>query len=254
MQLTQVNGPLARRVADLGGAFEVLAGPSWRDPWTVPAPIRGLEPAKPVRVAIVLDPASEGTAEQVQDGVRKAAQALELAGYAVDETEPPSVVAAAKALVVMLTTPGIRALAQQVMPPSLPFSARRFMSAFFEAAGDPDAVAAEQAFITRHALLRSWSEFQEHHPLIVAPIATDIPRKAGTDLGEGQVAEDLKIMRMAMAVNALGLPAVALPVGIRDGFPQAVQVIGPRYREDLCLDAAEAIEDQVGIITPIDPR
>jgi amidase len=33
-----------------------------------------------------------------------------------------------------------------------------------------------------------------------------------------------------------------------------VQVIGPRYREDLCLDAAEAIEDQVGIITPIDPR
>jgi Asp-tRNA(Asn)/Glu-tRNA(Gln) amidotransferase A subunit family amidase len=36
---------------------------------------------------------------------------------------------------------------------------------------------------------------------------------------------------MAMAVNALGLPAVALPVGIEDGLPQAVQVIGPRYRE-----------------------
>ena len=61
-------------------------------------------------------------------------------------------------------------------------------------------------------------------------------------------------MRMAMAVNTLGLPAVALPVGIRDGLPQAVQVIGPRYREDLCLDAAAAIEDRLGIITPIDPR
>ena len=45
-------------------------------------------------------------------------------------------------------------------------------------------------------------------------------------------------MRMAMAVNALGLPAVGLPVGIRDGLPQAVQLIAPRYREDLCLDAA----------------
>ena len=48
--------------------------------------------------------------------------------------------------------------------------------------------------------------------------------------------------------------AVALPVGIGDGLSQAVQVIGPRYREDLCLDAAAALEDRVGVITPIDPR
>ena len=128
------------------------------------------------------------------------------------------------------------------------------MSAFFEAAGDPDAMDVEQAFITRLSVLRSWGECSEHHPLIIAPIATDIPRKAGTDLEEGQVAEDLRIMRMAMAVNALGLPAVALPVGITDGLPQAVQVIGPRYREDLCLDAADAIEDRIGVLTPIDPR
>lgn len=254
MQLAQVNGPLARRVADLRGAFEVLAGPTWQDPWTVPAPLRGPEPAKPVRVAVVLDPAGLGTAKQVQDGVRRAANALEQAGYVVDEVEPPGIAAAANALVIMLATPGIRAIWQQVMPPSLPEPTRRFMSAFFAAAGDPDAVAAEEAFITRQATLRSWSEFSEHHPLIVAPIATDIPRRAGTDLDEGQVAEDLKIMRMAVAVNTLGLPAVALPVGIRDGLPQAVQVIGPRYREDLCIDAAAAIEDQVGIITPIDPR
>lgn len=61
-------------------------------------------------------------------------------------------------------------------------------------------------------------------------------------------------MRMALAVNALGLPAVALPVGVAEGLPQVVQVIGPRYREDLCLDAAAAIEDRLGSITPIDPR
>ena len=234
MQLTRVNGPLARRVADLRPAFEIIAGPTWRDPWTVPAPLRGPELAKPIRVALVLDPAGQGTAEQVQDGVRKAADALEEAGYVVDEVEPPGIDAAAKALVVMLSTPGIRAVWQQVMPPSLPVATQRFMAAFFEAAGDPDAVAAEQSFITRQSMLRSWSEFQEHYPLIVAPIATDIPRKAGTDLDEGRVAEDLRAMRMAMAVNALGLPAVALPVGIGDGLPQAVQVIGPRYREDLC--------------------
>ena len=140
------------------------------------------------------------------------------------------------------------------MPASLPAATQRFMSAFFEAASDPDAVAAEQSFVTGQAVSRSWSEFQEHHPLIVAPIATDIPRKAGTDLDEGQVAEDPQAMRMAMAVNTLGLPAVALPVGTRDGLPQAVQVIGPRNREDLILEAAAAIQDCLGIITPIDPR
>jgi amidase len=59
---------------------------------------------------------------------------------------------------------------------------------------------------------------------------------------------------MVVTINALGLPAVALPVGIEQNLPQSVQVIGPRFREDVCLDAAEAIESQVGIFTPIDPR
>jgi amidase len=59
---------------------------------------------------------------------------------------------------------------------------------------------------------------------------------------------------MTFAANSLGLPAVALPVGVAEGLPQAVQLIGGRYREDLCLDAAAAIEERLGIITPIDPR
>jgi amidase len=254
IQLTSVNGPLARRVADLRGALALIAGPTWRDPWTVPAPLRGHQPPRPTRVAVVLDPAGQGIAKQVQDGVRKAARALEDAGCAVEEVEPPSIDEAAQALVVMLSTPGTRAVWQQVMPPSLPAPTQQFMAAFFDAAGNPDAMAAEQSFIIRHSVLRSWAEFQETYPVIVAPIATDVPSMAGSDLDEGQVAKDLITMRMAMAVNALGLPAVAVPVGTQDGLPQAVQVIGPRYREDLCLEAAGMIEDIVGIITPIDPR
>jgi hypothetical protein len=31
-------------------------------------------------------------------------------------------------------------------------------------------------------------------------------------------------------------------------------VIGPRYREEICLDDAAMIEDRLGIITPMDPR
>lgn len=85
IQLTGVSGPLARRIADLRAAFEIIAGPTWRDPWSVPVPLRGPDTGGPPRVALVLDPAGQGTAEQVRDGLLKAAAALEDAGYLVDE-------------------------------------------------------------------------------------------------------------------------------------------------------------------------
>jgi amidase len=201
---------------------------------------------------MVVDPGGQGTAEQVQDGVRTAARALEDAGYEVEEVEPPSTELAAKTLLDMLNTPDTR-VGWQMMSSLMPADTQRFMSAFIEVAGNPDPVTSMQSFMIRQSLLRAWGEFQERHPLIVAPIYTDIPFEVGTDLEDGRVAETIRGMRMALAVNALGLPAVALPVGIRDGLPQSVQVIGPRYREDLCLDAAAALEDRLGIITPIDP-
>jgi amidase len=110
-----------------------------------------------------------------------------------------------------------------------------------------------QVFTTRHSLLRVWGEFQQTRPLIVAPVCISIPFEAGVDLADGAVAQTIHSMRMATAVNALGLPAVAVPMGIEDGLPQVVQVIGPGYREDLCLVAAAALEDRAGTITPIDP-
>lgn len=252
-QLTVVVGPMARRVVDLRGAFDVLAGPSWRDPWSVPAPLRGPAPAQPVRVALVSDPARLGTATQVRDGVARAGRALAEAGYAVDEVEPPSVESAARAGLAMLNTPEIRAQ-WHAMSAFLPADTQRFLGAFYRVAGDTDAVTAMQGFITRQSLLQAWGEFQRSRPLIVAPVCTDVPFDAGTDLADGWVARTIRAMGMAIAVNALGLPAIAVPVGVADGLPQVVQIIGPRYREDLCLDAAQALEDSAGVITPIDSR
>ena len=246
-QLMMVDGPMARRVGDLRVALQVMAGPTWRDPWSMPAPLRGAEPPKPVRVALVVDPAGQGAAGQVQEGVRKAASALEDAGYVVDELEPPSIEVAAKAALDMIVA-DTRAT-WGLMPFSMPADTTRFISSLLEVAGDPDPL----CLMTRAWLLRAWAEFQEEHPLIVAPIYTRIPFEVGKDLSVAEVAETVRGMRMAIAVNALGLPAVAVPVGTGDGLPQVVQVIGGRYREDLCLDAAAALEERLGIITPIDP-
>ena len=251
-QLMGVDGPMARRVADVRVAFEIMAGPTWRDPWTVPAPLSGHELARPIRVALVVDPAGRGTVAQVQDGVRKAASALEDAGYSVDEVEPPDIDLAAQ-LWLDLSVPSLRT-GWEIWGPLVRAETLQFVQPFFEVAGAKGLEATIQALITRAAVLRAWGEFQETHPLIVAPVCTELPFEVGADRRVEGVAAIVRAMRMAIAVNTLGLPAVAIPVDVADGLPQAVQVIGPRYREDLCLDASTAIEDRLGIPTPIDPR
>ena len=250
-QLMGVEGPMARRIADLRAVLEVIAGPTWRDPWTVPVPLRGPELAGPVWVALVADPAGMGTSPQVQAGIRKAGLALADAGYVVEEVEPPSIAEAAKIAIDMLNPDWH--LFWQFVSSSMTPETQRVMAALFEAVGDPDPLTTSLSFMKRQSLLRAWGEFQETYPLILAPVGTGVPFDVGSDLSGTGVSEIHRAMRMAHAVNALGLPAVAVPVGVSDHLPQGVEVIGPRYREDLCLDAAAALEERLGIITPIDP-
>lgn len=253
VQLTSVNGPMARHVADLRAALAVMAGLDPRDPWSVPAPVEGPDLARPVRVALVLDPGGLGVDPQVADGLRTAATTLEDAGYVVEELEPPGVEEACRMLLDMLNTPDVRAL-WTTTAPMLPDDTRRFLTEFQSVAGEVSALGGFRSLVGRSALLRSWSAFQADHPLILAPIGSHRPFAAGRDLDDGAVAETLQRMRMAMAVNALGLPAVAVPVGVGEGLPRVVQIIGPRFREDACLDAAQALEERLGVLTPIEPR
>ena len=49
-------------------------------------------------------------------------------------------------------------------------------------------------------------------------------------------------------MNFLGLPAGVVPIDLVDGLPAGVQVIGARFREDLVLDALEAVEARAGFL------
>ena len=53
--------------------------------------------------------------------------------------------------------------------------------------------------------------------------------------------------------NCLGIPSVALPMGVDNGLPTGIQIYSEMYREDICLLASELIQEEVSCPTPIDP-
>ncbi len=252
-QLFAVNGPMARRVADLRLALGAICGPDPRDPGWVPAPLQGPPLATPVQVAVTVDPAEQGCDPAVAAGVRRAAEALAEAGYRVAEVEPPRIAEGA-ALWAALITAEAR-LAEATVRPLLGPDAQRFNDLLLASAPALDHAGYVAGFATRAAIVRAWSLFQADWPLVLGPVATIAPPPVGFDLADADAeARVVRAHRLTTLVNLLGLPSVAVPVGLADGLPQGVQLIAPRFREDLCLDAAQAIEDRLGILTPLDPR
>jgi amidase len=253
MQLMSVQGPLARRVADVRLGLAAMSVRDARDPWWVPAPPEGPAVARPIRVALTIDPARQGVHAEVAGAVRAAGAALADAGYAVEEVEPPDVAGAAAcwAAVVInemrhVTQPYIRKHGDAQINRSLDF--------MLGGAPDVDLVGYMKALGERTKHVRDWMAFLERYPLVVGPVSTEPPFEVGFDtLSQPRADEVLRAQRLLVAVNLLGLPATAVPVGRTGNIPLGVQVIGSRYREDLTLDAAEIIEARHGLPTPIDP-
>jgi amidase len=253
MQLMSVQGPLARRVADVRLGLAAMSVRDARDPWWVPAPPEGPAVARPIRVALTVDPARQGVHAEVAAAVRAAGAALADAGYAVEEVEPPDVAGAAAcwAAVVInemrhVTQPYIRKHGDAQINRSLDF--------MLGGTPDLDLAGYMQALGERTKHVRDWMAFLERYPLVVGPVSTEPPFEVGFDtLSQERADEVLRAQRLLVAVNMLGLPATAVPVGRTGNIPLGVQIIGSRYREDLTLDAAEVIEARHGLPTPIEP-
>ena len=89
--LMSAQGPLARSVADVRLALEVMSQRDPRDPWWVPAPLVGPKPRGPIKVALAKLPGDMDVDPSVRAALRQAADHLERSGYRVSEVEVPDI-------------------------------------------------------------------------------------------------------------------------------------------------------------------
>lgn len=253
MQLMAVQGPMARAALDLRIAFEIMSRPSDRDPWYTPMPFAGPTLPNPIRVAVATDPSGQGVDPAVADGVQRVAAVLADAGYDVEELPLPSVAQASDVWITLILAE-IRMM-WSLFETIVSDDARQFLAAALELREPLAQEAYAVAFMERQGIARTWTQFQSDVPLVVGPVGTQLPFAVGADLGGAEDVDGLRrTLDLTLLCNCLGLPSVALPAGTGHHLPLGAQIIGRRYREDLCLTAAWEVERALGTITPIDPR
>jgi len=251
-QMTNCQGPMARRVADLRLALGIISAPDACDPRWVPAPLQGPALKRPIRVAAVRNPAGAGIDLHVRAGIDRAAGWLADAGYEVVDVEPPQITKVAQSWFDAIWA-DVGAMWPS-MEPDTGDGERKFVEACLaqEVFKPVDQTAQRAAWVEVYQHSAAWNQFFQNYPVVLSPVCCERPWVINDD--HSRVAQIAKAMRMVVAVNILGLPSCAVPVGCDDGLPQGVQLIGARFREDLLLDAAQAIENRAPVLTPIEPR
>ncbi|MGH3733838.1 MAG: amidase [Acidimicrobiales bacterium] len=250
-QIMLAEGVMARHAGDLRRGLEVVMGAHRADPQSVDVTLHGAPVSK--RVALVPEPFGGETDSEIAEGVRRAGRALEDAGYEVEEVEPPLLFDSYVVWAELMTTS--MALDTEDLTAVIGEDGLRFLelgAAEFPAA-TPESV--DLMHRNRFRIARAWRQFFTTYPLVVGPTWTQPPFPLGFDIADKESAmKVLEMARFVLPANLLGLPAACVPVGFARDFPTGVQIIGDLFRDDLCLNAAEAVEQSLGVITPIDPR
>ena len=249
-QLLLTEGPMARHVKDLRLAYETLSGRDSRDPQSTDAPLYGPDVKK--RAAIVTDIPGVELPESTRDALLQAATALKEMGWETVEIQPPELAHVHEVWMHHLSADFKPLLGD--MSAVMTDAPLEFLRLLCER-NDPAAVGLANIHAERNRLSRLWSEFFTANPIMVGPTWTGPQFEHDADIN-GVVGLELAIdlLRFISPANVLGLPSAAIPIGVTDGLPTGVQVYADRWRDDLALSGAEAIEAVVGQICPIDPR
>ncbi|MGW4210401.1 amidase [Lentzea sp. NPDC004789] len=253
-----VEGPIARHVEDLRLALRAMSTHDPRDPASLPVGYRD-EPALPpgTKIGVVRAVPGVDTCQENLRAVDEAATRLEDAGYRTVEVDLPEIVEAHR-LWLLLLFEELRIGAPEMLAVGGAElrQAMEYNFAVEDAAWGPDATL--ETFLRGHTRRNELLSLMENHftdvPLLLTPFSAVRAPEHGADFASLERASELIWAQWPMTfVPCLGLPAATVPTGVAGGLPGSVQIIGGRFRESWILDAAQAVEDRVGVITPIDP-
>ena len=184
--------------------------------------------------------------------MRRAGDALADAGYDVVEAEPPLYEPRSRcgaACCSSTSTSRMRSLraghgARRDPLPGLrrPLSRRSTSAGVFA------------IVVERGAIAARWNGFLLEYPLILSPIWTQPPFAArlATSRTRRSAQATLRLMRPVCPRTSSGCPLPRCRPGA-GGLPAGVQVMGARFQDLACLEAAEAIETALGVAEAIDP-
>ena len=247
--LMSAQGPLARHVADVRLALEAMSQRDPRDPWWVPAPLVGEKPKGPIKVALAKIPEDMDVDPSVAAALRQAADHLERSGYRVSEVEVPDINGVWQTWCDIITNETV-VMQEAGMLKVTSEDFHKAWNGMKTKANVLDLKAWMQATAARNGHIRAWQLFFEEYPVVLAPTTVKPTPGPRDDTVSAERVKEIfwGEIRFISAINVLGLPGAVVPVAVHDGQPIGVQLITGRYREDLALDAAAAIEKRAGVL------
>jgi amidase len=215
----------------------------------VPAPLEGDKPRRPIKVALAKIPDDMEVDPAVEAALRQAADHLERSGYRVSEVEVPDISGVWQTWCDIITNEVVvmqeaKMLAVTSEDFHKAWGGMRAKAEMLDLAGWMNATA------QRSTHIRAWQLFFEDYPVVLAPTTVKPTPGPRDDTVSAERVREIFFneIRFISAINVLGLPGAVVPVTVHHNQPIGVQLIAGRYREDLALDAAAAIEKRAGML------
>ncbi len=247
-QLMSVQGVICREVRDVRLGMQSAIAYQPQDPWQVPVPWAGSAVNGPIKVGFSAETYGFDMDPAVAEALSTAKTCLLDAGYQVEDIQTPNMFEIGR--------DGMRSLFGEtkalLQPAMREYGSAEFNAYFdhcFEIAPPYEGDELLAAMGKRSHYVREWTVLLQDYPLVLTPFLLAPTYAHGRDYeGRAGVEEIMLKAFYSFAMNFLGLPAGNIPANYNDGLPIGVQIIGRRFREDMILDACEAIEERVGIM------